>query len=405
VTKVVNVAEVIDARRVGALQVRAFLLCAAVLFVDGFDVQGITYIAPAISQAWHLQRGALGRARIGVRAEDAPRVARDVRLERHLARRDRGRHGRGARGRDRCGPRSHGHVADHVRRRRRAAASARGRALLVAPRVYSLPRIAGGRSRSGAGATAAHRDRAGSGSRRRCPSDPDYGERRRPRERRRPLQRPARQGDRADLDSVLHEPVERLSRDQLVAHLAQRVGLHANASRGDHVDVSRRRPARHLCVRAADGSTRRSRDPDLRVPARGRWLLHVCDGARDAAVEHHAAADGDRLRRHRRPSRHHDARVDDLPRRDPLDRTGLGARHRARRLDRRPFGRRVHARDRPRREARVSRLRRAGPDRRRVHRAATMAAERANRTRARGPKLRAFGAKPALEIDNGAPPR
>ncbi len=59
-TKTVNVADVIDARRVGALQIRAFLLCAAVLFVDGFDVQGITYIAPAISQAWHLPRGALG---------------------------------------------------------------------------------------------------------------------------------------------------------------------------------------------------------------------------------------------------------------------------------------------------------------------------------------------------------
>ena len=59
-TKTVDVADVIDARRVGALQIRAFLLCAAVLFVDGFDVQGITYVAPAISQAWHLPRGALG---------------------------------------------------------------------------------------------------------------------------------------------------------------------------------------------------------------------------------------------------------------------------------------------------------------------------------------------------------
>jgi len=60
VTKLVDVAEVIDAHRVGALQIRAFVLCAAVLFVDGFDVQGITYIAPAISQAWQLPRGALG---------------------------------------------------------------------------------------------------------------------------------------------------------------------------------------------------------------------------------------------------------------------------------------------------------------------------------------------------------
>jgi MFS transporter, AAHS family, 4-hydroxybenzoate transporter len=56
----VNLATVIDNQRVGALQVRAFLLCAAVLFVDGFDIQGITYVAPAISQAWALPRGAFG---------------------------------------------------------------------------------------------------------------------------------------------------------------------------------------------------------------------------------------------------------------------------------------------------------------------------------------------------------
>jgi AAHS family 4-hydroxybenzoate transporter-like MFS transporter len=56
----IDVAEFIDAHKVGALQLRAFALCAAVLFVDGFDVQGITYVAPAISQAWSLPRGALG---------------------------------------------------------------------------------------------------------------------------------------------------------------------------------------------------------------------------------------------------------------------------------------------------------------------------------------------------------
>jgi AAHS family 4-hydroxybenzoate transporter-like MFS transporter len=60
VTQTINVAQVIDGQRVGALQVRAFVLCCAVLFVDGFDVQGITYVAPAISQAWSLPRGALG---------------------------------------------------------------------------------------------------------------------------------------------------------------------------------------------------------------------------------------------------------------------------------------------------------------------------------------------------------
>jgi MFS transporter, AAHS family, 4-hydroxybenzoate transporter len=60
VTQSINVAEVIDGQKVGGLQVRAFLLCCAVLFVDGFDVQGITYVAPEISKAWGLQRGAFG---------------------------------------------------------------------------------------------------------------------------------------------------------------------------------------------------------------------------------------------------------------------------------------------------------------------------------------------------------
>ena len=58
--RAVNVSDIIDARVVGAFQIRLFLLCAAVLFVDGFDVQSITYVAPAISQDWELTRGALG---------------------------------------------------------------------------------------------------------------------------------------------------------------------------------------------------------------------------------------------------------------------------------------------------------------------------------------------------------
>jgi AAHS family 4-hydroxybenzoate transporter-like MFS transporter len=55
-----DVAEIIDGRKVGVFQLRTFLLCASVLFVDGFDVQSITYVAPTISQAWHLPPGAFG---------------------------------------------------------------------------------------------------------------------------------------------------------------------------------------------------------------------------------------------------------------------------------------------------------------------------------------------------------
>jgi AAHS family 4-hydroxybenzoate transporter-like MFS transporter len=58
--KTINVSTVIDTQPIGGFQIRVFLLCAAVLFVDGFDVQGITYVAPAISQEWALARGAFG---------------------------------------------------------------------------------------------------------------------------------------------------------------------------------------------------------------------------------------------------------------------------------------------------------------------------------------------------------
>ena len=58
-TRVVNVSDIIDTRPVGAFQLRAFLLCGLVLFVDGFDVQGITYVVPTITREWGLVRGQL----------------------------------------------------------------------------------------------------------------------------------------------------------------------------------------------------------------------------------------------------------------------------------------------------------------------------------------------------------
>jgi len=60
VAQTINVAELIDTQKIGGFQLRVFLLCAAVLFVDGFDVQSITYVAFTISQDWGLARGALG---------------------------------------------------------------------------------------------------------------------------------------------------------------------------------------------------------------------------------------------------------------------------------------------------------------------------------------------------------
>src|SRR5689334_22500472 len=56
----INVTNVIDESRVGAFQVTTFLLCFACLLMDGFDVQSLGYVAPALSAELHITRGQLG---------------------------------------------------------------------------------------------------------------------------------------------------------------------------------------------------------------------------------------------------------------------------------------------------------------------------------------------------------
>ena len=56
----VDVAEFIDGQAVGRFQLHLLLLCAAVLFIDGFDTQAIGYVAPELAREWKLPRGALG---------------------------------------------------------------------------------------------------------------------------------------------------------------------------------------------------------------------------------------------------------------------------------------------------------------------------------------------------------
>lgn len=56
----VDLAHFIERQPVGAFQVRLLLVCAAVLFIDGFDTQAIGYVAPSIGKEWGLERGALG---------------------------------------------------------------------------------------------------------------------------------------------------------------------------------------------------------------------------------------------------------------------------------------------------------------------------------------------------------
>src|SRR6202046_2253150 len=56
----VDVAEFIDQQPVGGFQIRLLLICAAVLFLDGFDTQAIGFAAPALAKEWGLTKGALG---------------------------------------------------------------------------------------------------------------------------------------------------------------------------------------------------------------------------------------------------------------------------------------------------------------------------------------------------------
>src|SRR6266404_7316171 len=56
----VDVAAFVDAQPVGGFQIRLLLICAAVLFLDGFDTQAIGYVAPALVKEWGLTKAELG---------------------------------------------------------------------------------------------------------------------------------------------------------------------------------------------------------------------------------------------------------------------------------------------------------------------------------------------------------
>ena len=56
----VDVAAFIDAQPVGAFQVKLLLICATVLFLDGFDTTAIGYVAPALAKEWNVGKAALG---------------------------------------------------------------------------------------------------------------------------------------------------------------------------------------------------------------------------------------------------------------------------------------------------------------------------------------------------------
>jgi MFS transporter, AAHS family, 4-hydroxybenzoate transporter len=56
----INIGELLANSRVGPLQKRVFILCALCLIIDGFDVQAMGYVAPALVPDWKIDRSALG---------------------------------------------------------------------------------------------------------------------------------------------------------------------------------------------------------------------------------------------------------------------------------------------------------------------------------------------------------
>ena len=55
-----NVSDLIDRARLGPTQVLVVALCALCMVVDGFDVQAMGYIAPALVRDWGIQKAELG---------------------------------------------------------------------------------------------------------------------------------------------------------------------------------------------------------------------------------------------------------------------------------------------------------------------------------------------------------
>jgi AAHS family 4-hydroxybenzoate transporter-like MFS transporter len=56
----IRIADVIDGSKIGSLQVTLFILCAACLIMDGFDVQAVGYVAPSIIKEWKIPGSTLG---------------------------------------------------------------------------------------------------------------------------------------------------------------------------------------------------------------------------------------------------------------------------------------------------------------------------------------------------------
>jgi AAHS family 4-hydroxybenzoate transporter-like MFS transporter len=56
----IDIAEVVDRSPIGSLQASTFALCLVCLIMDGFDVQALGYVAPAIIRDWNIPNATLG---------------------------------------------------------------------------------------------------------------------------------------------------------------------------------------------------------------------------------------------------------------------------------------------------------------------------------------------------------
>ena len=62
---VVDVIALLNEQRLSRYQILVAALCAAVVFMDGYDAQAIGYVAPTLNRVWQLQPGALDRGIAG----------------------------------------------------------------------------------------------------------------------------------------------------------------------------------------------------------------------------------------------------------------------------------------------------------------------------------------------------
>ena len=56
----INIGELLEESRIGPLQIRVFVLCMICLIMDGFDVQAMGYVAPAVIRDFGVGGPALG---------------------------------------------------------------------------------------------------------------------------------------------------------------------------------------------------------------------------------------------------------------------------------------------------------------------------------------------------------